>query len=123
MTEDFEILDELIKNHGFPTFQEFAKNPEKWRKSREDIFESIQDGSTSYLLGKVKYFWRGIYEAESLEKLQNIAQNEGYEGCELEMQPISTERISLDKRKMYDIDVHVYPKAEVKAMGGVVADG
>jgi hypothetical protein len=122
VSNDFEILEDMIANHNFPSFQEFVKNPERLRGSREEFFESIQNGSTSYNIGKMVFYWRGIYEAKSLEKLQNIAKNEGYEGNELEMEPIATERISLDKRKTYDFKVNVWPKGEFKAMGGVVAN-
>lgn len=121
-TNDFELLEDLIKNHGFPSFQEFSKNPDKWRANKEDIFESIQNGSTAYKLGKVRYFWRGQFEG-SLEKIQRIATEEGYEGNELEMEPISKEKISLDPMKIYDVDVNIWPKHEMKAQGKVVADG
>lgn len=121
--QDMMLLDDLIQNHGFPTFEQFVKNPELLRRSREEIFESIQDGSTAYKLGKIRYFWRGVWEAKSLEKLQQIAKEDGgFSGDELEMEPIATERISLDPRKTYDVDVNVWPKGEMRARGGIVAN-
>lgn len=44
----FEGLTEqqlrLIRSSGFPTFDEYIKNPDKYRKSNEDIFAVIERG-------------------------------------------------------------------------------
>jgi hypothetical protein len=117
-----ESMNWLFENTNFPTFEEFKKNPDKWRAHKDEIFESIQNGSSTYRLGKVRYFWRGIYEASSLENLQKIAEEEGFNGLEIEMEPRATERISLNPYKIYDVDVNVWPKGEFKAQGGVVAN-
>lgn len=117
-----ESMEWLFQNTNFPSFAEFAKNPDKWRANKDDLFESIQNSSTTFKVSKQRYFWRGIYEVDSLEKIQKIAEEEGYNGTELEMEPIAKERISDDPRRTYDIDVNIWPKGEFKAQGGVVAN-
>lgn len=117
-----ESLDWLTKNTNFPTFAEFCKNPDQYRAKKDELFESIQNASSTIKIKKMKYFWRGLYQADSLEKVQKIAEEEGYEGTELEMEPVATELLSDDPRKSYDVNVNVWPKGEFRAQGGVVAN-
>lgn len=117
-----ESIGWLLENTNFPTFAEFSKNPDKWRANKDDLFEAIQNSSHSFKISKQRYFWRGIYEVDSLEKIQKIAEEEGFSGSELEMQPIARERITDDPRKTYEIDVNIWPKGEFKAQGGIVAN-
>lgn len=84
-----EHLPQLIKM-GFPTFDEFKKNPDKWRKRPDEILESA-DQSTQAFRNDVKtqrYFWEDKYEVDSLEDIERICREEGVNRGDLEMEPI-----------------------------------
>lgn len=120
-----ESLDWLVKNANFPTFAEFSKNPDKWRANKDELFESIDKSTHAYKISKQRYFWRGIYEVDSLEKIQRIASEEGYDGTELEMEPIADQRLGDPGNydKSIELKVNIWPKSEFAARGGVVANG
>jgi hypothetical protein len=119
-----ESMEWLFKNTNFPSFAEFAKNPDKWRANKNDLFEAIEKNSTAYKISKHRYFWRGIYEVDTLEKIQKIAEDEGYDGTELEMQPLADQVLGDPGNwdKSIEMKVNIWPKGEFKAMGGVVAN-
>ena len=39
---DVEGIPEL-QNTGFPSFQEFCKNPDKYRKKKDEAFNAVED--------------------------------------------------------------------------------
>lgn len=76
------------KKYGFPTFDEFAKNPDKYRRSVDEVLAAASNGSLTIR----NFVRRHIYEiagyrAHSLEEVESIAKNEGLEIQNLEMQP------------------------------------
>lgn len=84
-----EALPHLIKK-GFPTFDEFRKNPDKWRKRPDDILESV-DRSTQTFRDDVKdqkYLWEDKYEVDSLEDIERICREEGVNRGDLEIEPV-----------------------------------
>lgn len=125
-TQESMELDDMLAvliPAGFPTFDQFKKDPDKYRVAGNHLFESA-DASTITLrkaLSKQKYCWRNEYKCKSLEQLETIAKNEGYSVDDLEMQP---KVYSLTGTNQEDIEivVHFWPKDEFAAMGGIVAN-
>lgn len=73
---------------GAPTFEEFCRNPEKWRGREDDSLASADVGSQT-LKGMVK---KHIYEIEgyrckSLEEVERVARNQGIPIRELDYRP------------------------------------
>lgn len=121
-----EAVDWLMRNANFPSFEQFAKDPEKWRNQEEDIFISIAQLNVFFKsrVKEVKYYWRGIYKCDTLERLQHITREEGYKGSDLEMQPIAeaADGTSNHSTSKVNLRVNVYSKIEMKLMGGVIAN-
>lgn len=122
---DLEDMLALLVPMGFPTFDQFKKNPDKYRIGVEQLFESA-DGSTT--MGREKlatqtYYWRDQYDCgTSLEKVERIAKEEGYGIGDLEMQPKVHKLDGTSGEGRRWICVHFWPKAEFKAMGGIVTN-
>jgi len=119
-----DILAFLIPR-GFPTFDEFRRNPDKYRTRPEEILEHA-DGSTDIFrkaLLTQKYFWRDQVDCgKSLEKIERICKEEGFSLMDLEMQPIVKPQNGTSKDGDVVIEVHFWPKSEFRARGGVVAN-
>lgn len=85
-------LDDIISNpkdFGAPTFEEFAKNPEKWKFASEHVLNMVDVGSLGPLkkfIAKQTYEIAG-YKCDSLEEVERIAKNEGYDIRFLEINP------------------------------------
>lgn len=82
-------VDDIIDNpqkYGLPTFQEFAKNPSKWKQGVEELFETVDRGSTQLkpLIRKHEYRILG-YKCKTLEEVQRIMNAEGIklEDCDI----------------------------------------
>lgn len=84
-------LDELLENptaYGLPTFDQFAKNQEKYLGRDDDRFAEAEAGSRNL----EKHVQRHIYEIEgyrckTLEEVERIAQSQGIKLRELDYQP------------------------------------
>ena len=118
MTQPFDDIDMgdaiewLTKHTHFPTFDEFKKNPDKWRLRPEEIFESIDASSVSMrkAVQGQKYFWKNLYECNSLEQLDRIAKEEGFSPDQLEMKPIARPLHGTSADNGLEIIVEVWPK-------------
>lgn len=84
---DVEGIPEL-QNTGFPSFQEFCKNPDKYRKKKDEAFNAVdQAGSTiKPLITKQTYEIFG-YKCDNLEKVEKIASDHGYSIDQLAFRP------------------------------------
>jgi len=82
-----DILRDPAK-YGVPTLAEFMANPEKWRGKSEQWFEAIDKGSSN-LARKIKkqYYTLKGYRVDSLEALERLAGNMGYDYTKLVPQP------------------------------------
>jgi hypothetical protein len=119
-------LDTFCKM-GFPTFDEFRKNPDKWRKDAEELFGSVegshQDPFERKRLHKQKYMWRDQYKCDSIEQLQRIAASEGYPNAQdLEICPIKMLIDGTNKRGRTELVVQFWPKWEWKLKGKVLTN-
>jgi len=117
-------LEWLHKNTNFPTFEQFRKDPDKYRESQTEIFECIENLNVQFKerVKSVKYFWRGKYEC-TLGKIYTIAKEEGCLG-NLEMEPIiePMDGSSNGHDNRLAVIVNVWPKDEFRAQGGIVAN-
>ena len=80
-------IEDLIRDpgkYGAPTFAEFCRNPDKYRKNKEQTLITA-DGGSKVVQGiqKHKYSVEGV-ECESLEQAQRIISDMGLKQEELE---------------------------------------
>lgn len=124
-TLEKDELDWLL-TRGFPTFDEFRKNPDKWRLRPEQLFESA-DASTQVphfrkLVSTQKWQWKDQFKCDSLEQIERIAKEEGFQVQDLEMEPLVNRIHGTSADNQVEIVVRFWPKSEFKARGGVVAN-
>lgn len=119
---DLEDHLAVLIPRGFPTFDEFKKNPDKYRLRPDDLFRAIQDSSQINRadLAKQKVYWRDGKESMTLGKLMRVAAEAGYTLDQLEIVPLRT--LNSTGTGKDEVLVRVYPKSEVRAMGGIVAN-
>lgn len=118
-------LNELQKL-GFPTFDQFKKNPDKWRKGLEEIFVSVE-GSVQNRFARdrlvhQKYMWRDQYKCDSIEQVQRIAEGEGYKANDLEICPLKIMLDGTDVGGRTELVVQFWPKWEWQAKGKVLTN-
>lgn len=121
-----EYMEQIYAHSNFPRWEEFKKNPDKWRKNEEDIFTSLANMESFFKkrISRAVYMWRGKFRCKSLEELQRITRDEGYKGSDLEYQPIVELRdgtSNLHDSKV-EVKIGVYSKIEFRLMGGVVTN-
>lgn len=116
-------LDDIFKNPkaysaatgiDVPTFDEYAKNPEKYKGRKDEILVSAEDGPK--LLRKVTgktYYYVGKYKVDSLEKAEQVAKDMGWDLAEMEYKP-NLEKGSGGK---FDVHVHFVLRDNVKTQG------
>lgn len=112
-------MDEIFENpnkFGVPTFEQFSKNPDKYRRPVEGLFETADKGST-VLKGLIKEHVYEImgYRTKSLEEVQRIMRNEGANPDDYEMRP-ELERLTAGKLRAIVRIVKKKPK-------GIITDG
>jgi hypothetical protein len=72
---------------GGPTFEEFSKNPDKFRGSEEDSLNQVEKGSSVFYKGvKYKYEIEG-YKCKTLEEVERVAKSQGIPLRELDYRP------------------------------------
>jgi hypothetical protein len=119
--DDFEsCLSQLIADGSFPSFDEFKKNPDKYRERPDALFESI-DRSMIFGrkdLARQKIFWRYGKESFTLGKLERVCLENGYRIQDVDIMPFRMRNSSgTGKDEIY---VRVFPKHEIQSMGAVV---
>jgi hypothetical protein len=130
MTPTYDDLDMdsaiefLVNRHGFPTFDEFRKNPDKWRMREDELFASADASTQTFkqALQTQKYQWKDEYLCDSLEQVERIAKDEGFKISDLEMQPAVRTVNGTSPGGPVEIIVRFWPKEELKVMGGIVAN-
>ena len=86
------VMEDLLNNpkaYGLPTFQEFCKDPDRWRKSADKVLGAVDIGSVGGLkkfVAEQTYEVAG-YKCKTLEECQRVAQNEGLSIESMEMKP------------------------------------
>jgi hypothetical protein len=123
---DFNLGDyePFLRSIGFPTFDEFRKNPDKWRKRPDELLISA-DGSTQAFRDQVerhRYMWRDQYSFGSLEQIERVCREEGYSTEDLEMEPLVKPLHGSSKQGKVEIVIRFWPKDEWSRKGKIVAD-
>jgi hypothetical protein len=76
-----DFANDVIRSTGF-TFENFKKNPDKWRPNKNEWFDAAEQGELIVNYKKQKYFVRlpsgNRYECETLAKVEKIFAAEGY---------------------------------------------
>jgi hypothetical protein len=86
-----QTLDEIVRDltkYGFPTFEQFNKNPEKWLGRDDDALASVDVGSHNLrkIAKKYKFEIEG-YRCKSLEEIQRVANSLGIKDKDLDYKP------------------------------------
>lgn len=120
-----DMLAYLIPR-GFPTFDEFKRNPDKYKIGGEQMLASVDRSITNdpqkrKQLVKQRYFWRQDQELKSLEAVQKRAREEGFDpDKDIEMLPGVRLIDGTSAGGRVEIHVHFYPRFELQLMGAVV---
>lgn len=110
-----ETIEEIMLDphrYGMPTFDEFRKDPDKYRISRDDLLARADNSSTSDLrkfIRKQVYIWDNKHVVDSLEQLERICKEEGFEQHDLDMRPQIIPCSGVDKGKC-DVAIVFVPK-------------
>lgn len=75
----FQRLQQNPGSMGFCTFEEFRKNPAKWRPDPEQLFASVERAA-SIVNKDMKWIRYEIdfYKCDTLEKVQDVCRQIGY---------------------------------------------
>ena len=117
---DIEEYMPFLVSAGFPTFDQFRKNPEKYRLERYQLFESVQNSTTidRKQLAKQKMYWRFGKKPISFSELERIITEEGFKIEDIEVMPFRDKNASGTGKDV--IYVRFFPKIEIKLMGGII---
>lgn len=75
--DDFEEFIQFGDKYGFCTFEQFCRNPEKWRDKKDDLFASADKGGTINKVAQ-KFFYEVCgYRTQRLEEVERIVRDEG----------------------------------------------
>lgn len=103
-TADLETVMVNPKEFGCPTFQEFASNPDKWRRPTNELMGAIAGSSQALKrLKEHRYYFEGI-PCKSLEDAERIAREEGVHASEL---PADCVQVGLEKISGGQFRAHV----------------
>jgi hypothetical protein len=114
-TKTFELDDIQAhpKDYGLPTFAEFRRSPEKYRKRDDHDLALVDKGSQ--ILGKYVqkhwYVFRG-YRTQSPEKFEEIVKNEGFSLADL----VPVPQVKPDIGLKCDMEILFVTKAQFKVM-------
>jgi hypothetical protein len=120
---DFENgLDFITQHCGFPTFDEFKKNPDNWRRGYDDLFKSADESSVVFRknIKETKYMWKDQFECSSIEQVERIARDEGFVPNDLEMCPKKTAISGMNENAGVSVIIQFWPKGEFRKRGGKV---
>jgi len=82
-----DVIDDP-KRFGMPSFDEFCKNPDKYRKRDDDLLASADDGAQTFrkLVRKNIYFVDG-YRCNTIEEAERVMKGEAGACDKYEMRP------------------------------------
>jgi len=87
MKFDIKVPENLLRA-GFPTFDQFAKNPDKYRKRDDDKFAEVDKGGKDINAVVQKHIYEiDGYRCNSLEEVERVAKNQGIPIETLDYQP------------------------------------
>lgn len=80
----------ILERAGFPSFDEFAKNPDKYRKRSDELFVAMDNGSQTELRKEIrgeKYIFDG-YKVDTIEQLERILFEEDLKEADVVWRPV-----------------------------------
>src|SRR5215831_6893846 len=81
-------IPDALRDAGAPTFEEFARNREKWLRIESLLFDKVDEGGhTLRHLMKTMTFEIFGHKCKNLEEVQKIANSEGYQIDHLDAKP------------------------------------
>lgn len=112
LPEDSEDLLSDPSKFGFPTFEEFARDPERYLGREDEVLALADEGCS--ILRKSNLVRKHVYEIEgfkckSLEEVQKVAKSQGIPLTELDYSPVIIPRGA----GQCDVLVKFIPKAEL----------
>lgn len=121
---DIDLADAMpaLIAMGFPTFDQFRKNPDKWRKGTNEVLESADLSSVTFKdsVKRQVYMWRNKYTCKTLEQLETICKSEGYNPKDLQMRPIVKPINGTSNQGQVEIVIQFWPQDEFEARGGKI---
>lgn len=110
-------LEDIAANpekFGLPTFDEFCKNPDKYRIRDDDTLICVEDGVNVLRRDVRKQIYHILgYKVDTLEKVEQVAKDHGWNMSQMDIKP-NLERVTAGK---YDIHVHFVVRGNEKAQG------
>lgn len=107
-------VEDVLENptrFGMPTFEEFQKNPDKYKGRADEILESADKSTTVKqfrdLIERQTYSAFGFDCGTSLEKVERVILGEGYVLTDMQMVP----RVSPEIGGKVRINIDFVPKA------------
>ena len=102
-------IDDILLDpnmYGLPTFDQYKKDPSKYKMPDDIIFQKVDEGQTKIKSVKkhnykIKMASGVVYDCDSLEGVQSIADQEGFHICDLKLKPELREASTTG----YEIDV------------------
>jgi hypothetical protein len=92
-TSDLEDITQNPHKYGAPTFEEFARQPQKYVRAMEQVMIAPDRGSSAigHLVKTQKYFFRDgkgkIYDCKTLDAVHKVADSEGVHFTQLDYDP------------------------------------
>jgi hypothetical protein len=86
-TNDMDDIMQDPHKYGAPTFEEFKRNPDKWRVANDQILQSVTGGSSTISNIKAQHYEIAGYKCKSLEEVERVARDEGISLKDLDMYP------------------------------------
>lgn len=85
---DFGEFGPVLSAAGFPTFDQFRKNPDKWREAADEVLKAVDESTHAFrgLVVKQRYEAFG-YPCDTLEQVERICRDEGVALRDLDMRP------------------------------------
>jgi len=87
---DLEMMIRDPHRFGVPTFEEFRKNPDKYKMPKDWLLQAISDqpgkSQIGHLVRKVVYRCLG-FDCSTLEEVERVAANEGLHLTDLDIRP------------------------------------
>ena len=102
--KDFADFAKNADKYGFCTYEQFKKNPDKWRPNRNQLLTSVdngaQEGSLKNKIESTRYYLEG-YRCEKLEKVEDLAREMNIKTEDLKIGGIVQEKADNGKVRLH----------------------
>lgn len=101
---DFTDFARNADKHGFCTYEQFKKNPDKWRPHKDQLFRSVDKGAFDDNLKKsiadYRYYFEG-YRCETMESVENLSREMGIKIGDVRIGAIHVEKVDNGKKRLH----------------------